>query len=150
VDWLAAYAALANVSADTFDVMDQRISAAVVMAPLCSIFEPYSLRRIAAPVKIYTAQKDDLINNSVNGDWLRTQLDDVQFEEVANAGHFAFMAQFKKDNPFELNTASAGISHPNTDPDGFDRALFHQRLEKEVVLFFDQMLNAVAVSEQEK
>ena len=85
------------------------------------------------PLHIVTAQKDTVLTPKYHGNWLRARLPQAVCEEVANAGHFAFMAP-----PLIQLNSDAG--DPGEDPPGFDRANYLLRLEQQVVRFFDSVL----------
>lgn len=116
-----------------FDAHDQRIHAIFAMAPIGLAFAPASLKRIHMPLHIVTAQKDTVLTPKYHGNWLRARLPKAVFEEVANAGHFAFMAP-------PLIQLSSDAGDPGEDPPGFDRASYLLKLEQQVVKFFDTHL----------
>ncbi|MDP5008435.1 MAG: hypothetical protein NWQ13_05490 [Glaciimonas sp.] len=115
------------------DVMDTRIKAVFAMAPNGILFTPTSLSRIAVPLQVVTAEKDRVLPAQYHATWLRAHLPQATFEEVENAGHFAFMAQ-----PSTALPSDAGDAAEN--PPGFNRAAYLLRLEQQVVVFFDQNL----------
>ena len=123
----------ADADAIDFDVRDPRIHAVFAMAPIGLAFAPASLKRLDVPLHIVTAQKDTVLTPKYHGNWLRARLPQAVFEEVANAGHFAFMAP-----PLIQLNSDAG--DPGEDPPGFDRANYLLRLEQQVVRFFDSVL----------
>ena len=112
---------------------DARIRAVVAMAPLAVVFTQASLENMKLPVQVYTAQHDEVLKGKYHGERLRA-IPGVRFEEVAGAGHFAFMAR----TSFPI---ASDAGDPGSDPAGFDRAAFHRRLEREVVDFFDRSLD---------
>lgn len=116
-----------------FDVRDQRVRAVFAMAPIGLGFAPDSLKRINVPLQIVTAQKDMVLTPKYHGDWLRARLPQAMFEEVANAGHFAFMT-----SPLMPLLSEAG--DPGENPPGFDRDSYLLRLEQQVERFFDTTL----------
>ena len=116
-----------------FDARDRRVHAVFAMAPIGLAFAPASLKRIDVPLHIVTAQKDKVLIPKYHGDWLRARLPQAGFEEVANAGHFAFMVP-------PLIQLSSDAGDPGEDPPGFDRASYLLRLEQQVVRFFDSVL----------
>ncbi|MBC7502484.1 MAG: hypothetical protein H7315_18600 [Herminiimonas sp.] len=122
-----------TIKASEFDVMDTRIHAVVALAPLGQVFTPESFKRVAVPLKIYIAEHDKVLNGKYHGRAVHDQLPATAFEEVKNAGHFAFMAEMTQAIP-----SAAG--NPNDDPAGFDRKAFQGRLAAEVIAFFDRNL----------
>lgn len=124
---------LERTEAINFDVRDQRIGAVFAMAPIGLVFAPDSLKRIDVPVFIVTAQKDKVLTPKYHGNWLIAQLPLAGFEEVANAGHFAFMTP-------SLTPLESEAGNPGEDPAGFDRVSYLLTLEQQVVSFFDGIL----------
>lgn len=122
----------APVAAD-YAVADSRIRAVVTMAPLAVVFTEESLARIKVPMQIYTAERDTVLKGRYHGERLRTAMPGAGFEQVDNAGHFAFMAQTN----FPI---AADAGDPGANPPGFDRQAFHRRLEQDVTAFFDRHL----------
>jgi predicted dienelactone hydrolase len=120
-----------TIKASEFDVMDKRIRAVVAMAPLGQALTPESFKRVTVPLKIYVAEHDTVLNGKYHGGAVHAQLPAAGFEEVKNAGHFAFMAEMTQSFP-----SAAG--NPNANPEGFDRKAFHGRLASEVTAFFDK------------
>ncbi|MFC5473430.1 alpha/beta hydrolase family protein [Paraherbaspirillum soli] len=114
-----------------FDLLDPRVRAVFAMAPIGVVFAPESLARIKLPLKLVTAAKDEVLTPKYHGDWLRARLPQAEFEQVPNAGHFAFMAQ-----PTMPLMSDAG--DPGDNPPGFDRPAYLLRLERQVVEFFDK------------
>lgn len=120
-----------TVKASDFDVMDKRVRAVVAMAPLGQVLTPESFKRVTVPLKIYVAEHDTVLNGKYHGRAVHGQLPAADFEEVKNAGHFAFMVELTQSIP-----SAAG--NPNSNPEGFDRTAFHGRLATEVTAFFDK------------
>ncbi|HXO71698.1 MAG TPA: beta-ketoacyl synthase N-terminal-like domain-containing protein [Bradyrhizobium sp.] len=124
------------------DMADDRVRAAVLLAPYCNIFKPASLSDIMVPLRIYTAEKDALVDNKLHGNWLRRRVPNAELEEVENAGHFAFAAIrdrsiSRKDVNAEDSDGLAAIAVLTAeDPQSFDRHGFHRRLGVEVAEFF--------------
>jgi predicted dienelactone hydrolase len=116
-----------------FDVRDRRVRAVFAMAPIGVVFAPESLTRIDVPLQVVTAEKDAVLTPKYHGDWLRARLPQAEFEQVPNAGHFAFMAQSL--TPLVSDAGDAGANPP-----GFDRAAYLLRLEQQVLTFFDKTL----------
>ena len=140
-DWLAEAHEF-----DQADVADERVRAAVLLAPYCNIFNASSLSAIKAPLRIYIAEKDALLDNKRHGIWLRRRAPNAELAEIKNAGHFAFTAVSDQ----AIRNDDAGTSHDggfaaiammaSEDPPHFDRGRFHQRLEAEVAEFFSRHL----------
>ena len=122
------------------DMFDERIHAAILMAPLASAFEVASLKRIQVPLKIYTAENDELIPNRSNGNWLRDEILHAEFEEIKDAGHFVFVAQ----NSNDLTQADDKAEHSSCE---FDVAKFHRKITDDVLVFFDTHLHGLESDE---
>jgi predicted dienelactone hydrolase len=118
---------------EDFQVADRRIRAVIAMAPIGFVFTPESLSEIDVPVRIYSAQHDALLSDKYHGGWLHARMPQAGFEQVNNAGHFAFMMKLNQEG-------SGDALDPNGDPPGFDRAAFQARLANEVVEHFDKYL----------
>jgi predicted dienelactone hydrolase len=119
--------ALSAAGAIDFDVSDRRIRAAIVMAIQGVVFTPASLNAITVPLKIYLAEHDVFFSGKYHGGWVHSQVAHAELEEISNAGHFAFMTQ--PDRP---------VGELSENPEGFDRAQFHLRMEADAAAFFDR------------
>jgi amino acid adenylation domain-containing protein len=128
------------------DVADERVRAAVLLAPYCNVFNVSSLSAIKAPLRIYIAEKDALLDNKRHGIWLRRRVPNAELAEIKNAGHFAFTAV--TDQAFRNDDAGASRDGGFVaialmaceDPPNFDRGRFHQRVDAEVAEFFSRHL----------
>jgi predicted dienelactone hydrolase len=117
-------------------VPDPRVRALVLLAPGTPWYIPEgSLSDVTLPILMLTAEHDpytprwqaELVLDRVPD---RSQ---VTWRIVENAGHFSFLSPF----PPHMRNASF---LPSTDPEGFDREKFHERLPVEVLEFLDQRL----------
>jgi predicted dienelactone hydrolase len=104
------------------ELRDPRVRAAVVMAPFAVVFDEPSLQRIEAPLKIYTAEHDGILNEKYHGGWLKEELPHAEFEQVKDIAHLAFMAPAKAAEPGKLQQ-------------------LHRRLGDEIAAFFVQHLH---------
>jgi predicted dienelactone hydrolase len=116
---------------------DKRIKAIVLLAPATGFFKSEnSLQYIDIPVLFFSGEKDNITTTKEHKDLLENQFFDhknIFFEVVKNAGHFSFLPTFPK----------AMISPkflPSTDPKGFDRCEFHQKLNNEIIDFANKFL----------
>lgn len=110
---------------------DARFKAAVLLAPLCALFDDGALRAIDVPVSLYCAQRDDVLREPYHSQRLAGLLRHLKrFECVPVAGHFSFLTPF----PGALHDELAALA---IDAPGFDRSRFHARLNQEIVSFFD-------------
>lgn len=125
---------VAAVSEDATRVGDPRIRAVLAMAPVGVVFDAAALQQVRVPVRIYTAQFDQVLNSRYHGDWLARQVPKAEAVSVPGAGHFAFMAKPSRSIPSDAGD-------PASDPAGFDREAFQQGLAEDVVAFFDRSLD---------
>ena len=123
----------AGVKPEEFDVKDARIRAVVAMAPLAQVLTAESFARIDVPVKVLAAEFDEVLAAKYHADWLRANLQKAEFEQVKNAGHFAFMMPLNRP----IQSVAGDV---NADPAGFDRKDYLQQLERDVLGFFAQRL----------
>lgn len=117
---------------------DPRVKALVLLAPATAWFQsPGALAAVRLPVFMLSAELDphtpawhaDLVRNGLPGPAL------LEHHVVAGAGHFSFLTPF----PAEMTTPAFP---PSQDPPGFDRAAFHERLNRDVEAFLRRALPA--------
>ena len=113
---------------------DNRVRAAVVLAPMAVVFSAQSLAAIRIPTAIYDAELDRFLVPRFHADWVAKNAPDAQRRQISNASHFAFM-----------DTANMPIGSEDGDisanPPGFDRQAFLQQLGLELPAFFDKAFN---------
>ncbi|MGE4422787.1 MAG: alpha/beta hydrolase family protein [Pseudodesulfovibrio sp.] len=121
--------------AKTGDLRDGRVRAAVLLAPLGVIFDGAdSLAGVTVPVLLFRAGKDDVLRYPYNAESIRENLPSPpQYVVVPDAGHFSFIAPFPEDR-------KAAVGAPASDPEGFDRVRFHERMNKAIAMFLDKSL----------
>ncbi|MDR6990644.1 dienelactone hydrolase family protein [Luteimonas sp. 3794] len=113
---------------------DRRVRAAFVMAPLALVFDSAGVSDMHAPVFLLTAEHDEVLMPSANGDHLRSLLPDLAgSREIAGAGHFVFLAPC----PPPLVDALPQLC---VDPHGIDREAEHARIAADALAFFDRYL----------
>jgi predicted dienelactone hydrolase len=114
---------------------DKRIKAAVIAAPAIGYtFTKDGLSPIVAPIQMWRAEDDKITPNQWNSDVIEAGLPKPAEDHlVPQAGHFAFLAPCSP----ELATLAPEIC---MDAAGFDRAAFHQQMNKDVVAFFKTQL----------
>jgi predicted dienelactone hydrolase len=116
------------------DLRDPRVRAIVLMAPNAAPFPDDTLARVAVPVRVYGAERDDLTLARYHATRLARVLPpQTEYVLVAGAGHFSFMTPF----PWVLKIVAGEAAR---DPDGFDRAAMHVVMNPEIVDFFDRKL----------
>jgi predicted dienelactone hydrolase len=113
---------------------DTRVKALVLLAPQTIPFSPEVLGRVHLPIRLYAAEKDELVPPRYHADAFRKALGrPPQYTLVPNAGHFAFVAPF----PESVRTLAGAAA---IDPLGFDRVGFHRKMNAEIVGFFKHVL----------
>jgi pimeloyl-ACP methyl ester carboxylesterase len=117
---------------------DPRVRALVLLAPATPWYQPEdSLRNVTAPILMLIAEHDPYTPRW-HADLVLDRVPDkskVTCRVVENAGHFSFLSPF----PPQMRNASF---LPSTDPAGFDREKFHERLPAEVLDFLDKNLRS--------
>lgn len=110
---------------------ESRIKAFVIADPLSSVFSaPGSVQNVTAPIQMWGSQYG---GDGVSPENLQTVAHNLpvkpDFHVVPNSEHFAFLTVC----PAELVKILPELC---TDRPGFDRAAFHQDLNRQVVTFF--------------
>lgn len=121
--------------AEAGDLRDARVRAVVLLAPLGVIFDgAASLSGVTVPVLLFRAGKDDVLRYPYNAEFIKENLPSPpQYVVVPDAGHFSFITPFPEDR-------KAAVGAPASDPEGFDRVRFHERMNKTIALFLDRSL----------
>ncbi|OLP45421.1 alpha/beta hydrolase family protein [Rhizobium oryziradicis] len=114
---------------------DQRIKAFVIADPLSSVFSaPDSVQNVTAPIQMWGSQYG---GDGVSPESLQTVVINLSvkpdFHLVPNSEHFAFLTVC----PTEL---AKSLPELCVDRPGFDRAAFHQDLNKKMAAFFKAYL----------
>lgn len=120
---------------------DPRIKAAVVAAPAVGYaFDPDGLAAVRIPLQIWDAGRDQVVDNSAQ--IVRSLLPvSPEYHLVANAGHFSFLTPCNWGMRSIIAVMSLFGTEPIcNDPDGFDRVLFQQDFNAQVVRFFSTAL----------
>jgi predicted dienelactone hydrolase len=114
---------------------DPRIKAASIAAPaLGPTFTKVGLETVSAPVQLWRAEDDRITPNPWYGDIVRDALPKPPEDHlVPLAGHFDFLA------PCSEALAKVASAICESAP-GFDRAAFHQDMNKAVIAFFKAQL----------
>jgi len=113
------------------DLRDPRVRSIVVMAPNVVRFTDEALAKISVPVLVYAAEKDDLTLVRYHAERLARAVPQSECILVEGAGHFSFVASF----PSALKILAGGAAR---DPAEFDRDALHQRMNREIVAFFNR------------
>jgi predicted dienelactone hydrolase len=114
---------------------DPRIKAAAIAAPaLGYAFTKVGLENVTAPVQLWRAEDDKITPNAWYGDLVKEALPKPPDDHlVAKAGHYDFLA------PCSDALAKVAPEICDSAP-GFDRAAFHQDINKMLVAFFKAQL----------
>jgi len=118
--------------ADRLFVADARIRSVVVAAPgLGFTFANGGLRSVSVPLQVWTGSSDRITPDASNGAVVRIELDNrAETHAVPGAGHASFLAPCRLLSP-------PGLCE---DDPRFDRAAFHQRMNADVIEFFNRTL----------
>ena len=111
------------------------MSAAVLMAPAFGfLFDRERLARVAAQVRLYRAEMDNLLRADTHFEtYLRGFSQVPEYRIVKGAGHYAFVAPC----PEALMEEDPDVCR---DRPGFDRIAFHARLNAQIVDFLERTL----------
>lgn len=115
---------------------DRRVKALVLMAPATGWYMPEdALSKVKIPILLLVAEHDPFTPRW-QGELVLDRVPDrsqVTYKVIENAGHFSFLSPFP---PAMRNSKFP----PSTDPEGFDREKFHEKLNVEVLDFLDGTL----------
>lgn len=117
-------------------VPDARVRGLVLLAPATAWFTPKtSLADVTLPMLIYQAEQDPFTSPEHVARVLDQVPDQTKIthHRVENAGHFSFLSPFP-------DAMTGPDFPPSQDPDGFDRAAFHERLNCEIIAFLRTVL----------
>lgn len=136
---LIAAVGLPAANAPTVWVHNQRIKAVVAAAPALGFtFATDGLKGVTQPVQLWQAEDDRVLPAPAYVEPVRGALPTPpEFHFVPGAGHFDFLPPCRPE--VLANAPEICVSAP-----GFDRAVFHERLNAEVVRFFQRSLSAPA------
>ena len=116
------------------DSRDARIKAAIALAPPGILLDPGSLAKVGVPVRLYAAELDAVVPARYHAEPLRETIKPTpEFVLVRGAGHYSFVEPFPEAVKRQVGEAA-------TDPPGFDRAAFQEKLRREIVAFLDHAL----------
>ncbi len=114
---------------------DNRIGGAVLLAPAYGpLFSKSSLANVKIPVQLFSAEKDQELNNRYNAQHFEEFLPNTtSIEVIKDAGHFVFMAPC----PDGLKRAVPFICE---DTESVNRVAVHKKLNRDIAKFFDEVL----------
>lgn len=115
---------------------DARVKAAILWAPaLGPAFDRAGLARITVPLRIYAAERDELLPSALNASRIASSLPSPpEYVVLPGAGHFVFLAPC----PAALRAQVPAFCE---DPPGIDRRAVHERLNAEAIEFFRRTLS---------
>jgi predicted dienelactone hydrolase len=110
---------------------DPRVKAAVIATPgIGYTFTKIGLETVTTPIRLWRGEDDKFSPNAWNGDLVESALPQPPEDHlVPKAGHFDFLA------PCNETVAKIAPEICTSEP-GFDRAAFHQDMNKAIVAFF--------------
>ncbi|HEX2891923.1 hypothetical protein [Vineibacter terrae] len=110
---------------------DRRVRAAVLLAPAYGIFfDRKGLADVAAAIRLYRAEADDVVRHPFNEERLRRVLPRPPEYAVVPGGHFVFVSPCRRSTPGGLCRDASGI----------DRPRLLRRMNAEILDFFDRSL----------
>lgn len=119
---------------------DSRIKAAAIAAPgLGILYNKQALAAVRVPVQLWSGLEDKRVPHESNGQNIADSLGERSENHwVESAGHFSFMIQSctEKLKKFEPKTWDFLC----VDKEGFDRKVFHQKMNSEISIFFNKHL----------
>jgi predicted dienelactone hydrolase len=117
------------------NLYDQRIKAAVLLAPVGVLFkDKKSLSKVKIPVRIYRSERDKVLHYPYHAESIKQKLTIIpEYTIVKNAGHYSFLSPFSDSMKNEIGA-------PAEDPKGFDRIHFHKIMNQEIADFLCKSL----------
>ncbi len=105
------------------------------MAPVGVLFtDRQSLSNVKVPVRIYRAEKDEVLHYPYHAEFIRENLPiSPDYIVVKNAGHHSFISPIP--DYMKSQVGNIGI-----DPKGFNRWDFHVRMNQEIANFLSRTL----------
>lgn len=127
---------LSAIAPDLIPQHDNRISAAVLLAPAYGpFFSDESLSTVKIPIQLFAAEQDTELDNQYNALHFEENLPNgTSLEMIKDAGHFVFLAPC----PEKLKRAVPFLCEDN---ESVDRVAIHQKLNRDIAGFFNKALN---------
>lgn len=117
---------------------EPRIRALFVMAPVGVFFDEAGLKDVKVPVRLYSAEKDEVLDGATQALRVRDALPQrPEYTQVPAAGHFVFLAPCRP----EMAKVTPEIC---VDPPGVDRVKLHRQLSQDAERFFNRTLASPA------
>lgn len=118
-------------------LLDNRIRAALLMAPFAAGIRGGSLAQSSATIRVLGAEHDEVLPHRYHFDYISAELAGAAHfagaERAMGAGHMSFIVPFVPQWRSRMGEVAF-------DPPGFDRVAFHERLSADVVAYFQQAL----------
>lgn len=115
---------------------DQRIKAAVLLAPVGVLFkDKKSLSKVKIPIRIYRAEKDAVLRYPYHAESIKQKLTIIpEYIIVKDAGHYSFLSPFPGNMKNKIGVLAK-------DPEKFDRIKFHKIMNQEIAEFLFKSLH---------
>ncbi len=117
---------------------DKRVKAIVMMAPVGILFKSEgALAQVDIPALLLRAEKDGVLTEPYHSEVIAKHYQNkknLTYRTVSNAGHYSFITPVPDVLKRELGAVAE-------DPDGFDRAEFHDALGPEIASYLISVLN---------
>ncbi|MDB6063042.1 MAG: lipoprotein signal peptide [Verrucomicrobiaceae bacterium] len=136
-----------NFSTGLKSYRDTRIKAVFAMAPAVGQgIEADSLTRINIPVYIVTAADDEILKPALNAARYARYIPNVQFNELSNGGHFAFLPDCTTTGKIVTTFMQFDICGNRNSG---NRSAIHGTVNAAAIEFFTQSLRVPALSNQQ-
>ncbi|MFY2561664.1 alpha/beta hydrolase family protein [Corallococcus terminator] len=113
---------------------EPRIRSLFVMAPVGVFFDGAGLKDVKVPVRLYSAEKDEVLDGAAQALQVRDALpQQPEYTQVPKAGHFVFLAPCRPE--MAKHTPEICV-----DPPGVDRVKLHRQLSQDAERFFSRTL----------
>ncbi len=122
---------------------DERIRAAILLAPFAAVIAPGSLAATDVPVRLVGAENDEILARRYHYQHLANELKQRANDSVSRAsiqpgaGHFSFLAPFK---PGFVEATRDKLGNIVVQRPGVDRAALQQALAQELIVWLDAAL----------
>lgn len=113
---------------------DDRVRAAVLLAPLAAVLADDARPRAGVRLKVIRAGKDEVLPADAHAHRLRRLAPGAEHATAEGAGHFSFIAPVAARWRPLLGVIA-------NDPEGFDRGAFHDALSQSLVAWFRDALD---------
>ena len=116
------------------DLSDRRVGAVVAVAPVGAVFGDGAFSGVEAPAQIHRLEGDRVLWKPWHADRImRLMGKNARLVVHPSAHHFAYISPFPAD-------LIRSVGRPARDPAGFDRQAFLSGIDRQVLVFFDEVL----------